>query len=484
MLKRKKFFVCALLFLSLIRPEGALFSIVLLALFRPFSYRTALAFAIPCIVYFIWRWAYYGQLLPNTYYAKRLSTPPVPRGMQGLKILYKILLLKSITFAKESATGIFQRNYKDLREFLDLYMVRPALVALILVSWNDIKKHKYLIVGIGAFACVLALTYLPLNLMMIYAYRFYMPLLVLALVGLGAVVKNSAMAWKTTLAVVFLVLPQINKHVDGLAEEIEYAKGYKGLIENVHTAVGTYLRESIPGDEWLIVHSDAGAIPYYSKLRTVDFGRLNDPYLARRDPDIVRAADYFFERRAGAAVFTSYKKQLDHGPESLQIKRDPRFGEYTLIKKYSCKERRNYLQFLYLRRDLADSLGIEIVDTEYDRPKPNISVEDLWNNATLQLDPHKKIKQLMTILERYPDHEYAPKAMLMLGFTYSEELNNTEQAKRIFTELIAKYPESDVVATARWFIDNADKEPPEFEAIGAPSSSGGLDSTDVQRVRK
>jgi hypothetical protein len=103
----------------------------------------------------------------------------------------------------------------------------------------------------------------------------------------------------------------------------------------------------------LIVYGDAGAIPYYSKLRTVDFGQLNDEYLARRRPDLAARSEYFFSRNAGVAVITSYRKdKLERDKELEHITRDPRFNRFALVKVFESGCNRDYFEFVYFRKDM------------------------------------------------------------------------------------------------------------------------------------
>lgn len=494
--KRERLFLFSLLLLSFTRPEGVVLSVILLILYQPLSYRLVLMYVIPCLIYFIWRWAYYDQFLPNTFYAKRPDGSAVAKNIEGMKVLLNIIRLKTMHFAKQSPPGILQRNYKDFREFVDIYLIRPALVALVLISWDEVKKHKYLIAGILAFACITTITYLPLNLTMNYGHRFYIPLFIFSILAIGGMVKNSKMPLRIILVIIFLVLPQINKNIKELNNEKEYTKSYQALMDNVHSVIGNYIRENIPSDEWLLVHSDAGAIPYYSKLKTVDFGRLNDEYLARNRPNITDAAEYFYAHNAGVVVFTSYRNDMvDHGPEAHHITQDERFEDYSLIKKYSCKERRRYSEFVYIRKDLIASLGINVSENESkrqpdtegtdtaDRERTRRSIEkkpkspeELWEAASLHLDPRKKIRDFEKFLDQYPDHEYAPRVLLMMGFVYSEELKDTARARKLFNELVEKYPGSDVVETAKWMIENMDKPPPDFKQINNPDVRDTLDT--------
>ncbi|MCK4350948.1 MAG: hypothetical protein KAX13_08820, partial [Candidatus Krumholzibacteria bacterium] len=111
-LHRNKLFIFALLLLSFTRPEGVLLSVLLLALYRPASKAAIAAYLAPCIVYFLWRWIYYGQLLPNTFYAKASFVAPVRENIESLRQLF--------------------RNYLRL----------PALLGLIFFSYDHFRRRK------------------------------------------------------------------------------------------------------------------------------------------------------------------------------------------------------------------------------------------------------------------------------------------------------------------------------------------------------
>jgi outer membrane protein assembly factor BamD (BamD/ComL family) len=53
----------------------------------------------------------------------------------------------------------------------------------------------------------------------------------------------------------------------------------------------------------------------------------------------------------------------------------------------------------------------------------------------------------------------------MIGVVYAEEVRDTKRAKQTFDELIRKYPDSEVVGSAQWMIDNVDKPHPSFESF-------------------
>lgn len=93
------------------------------------------------------------------------------------------------------------------------------------------------------------------------------------------------------------------------------------------------------------------------------------------------------------------------------------------------------------------------------------SPEQYWEIAQMESDPYERIQYYREIVEYYPDHEYAPQALFMIGFVYAEELQNKVEARRRLDELLQKYPDSDVVESAKWMIDNMNKPHPAFESF-------------------
>jgi len=156
------------------------------------------------------------------------------------------------------------------------------------------------------------------------------------------------------ILIAILVAYQVAFNLTKLKEEKVFAREEAVMQKEQHTAIGKLLREKIPQEEWLVVYIDAGAIPYFSKLKTVDFGALNDVTLSRGKLSPESRVDYFFNKNPGAAVFTSMSlEKLDYGEEATAIISDSRFKNYTLFKKYpSPTPANNYHEFLYVRKDL------------------------------------------------------------------------------------------------------------------------------------
>ena len=91
--------------------------------------------------------------------------------------------------------------------------------------------------------------------------------------------------------------------------------------------------------------------------------------------------------------------------------------------------------------------------------------EQLWEIAQAEDASYTRILYYRELVNRYPDHRYAPQALFMIGFVYADELQDLTQARRTFEELIRDYPDSEVVDSAEWMIENLYEDHPRFESL-------------------
>ncbi len=365
---RAVFCSLSLLFLSLVRPEGVAFAgfFILAVLYNTYrkerehfweaTFIFLGTYFLPALAYFFWRFNYYGQFLPNTFYAK-------------------------------AGGWAYYSNLVDLARFLRRTFAAPLFLLLILILgdvdalWDKIKRGEIFArwlapLGIAAAAFIVAVLLLlsRTHLIMNYSERFYttfLPILwiVVALgwsIGLTWLWDTRAahpLRAKVVLAVfAALVAYQVAFNIAKLRDEKKFTADEANMQLHQHTAIGKLLREIMPPNEWLVSYIDAGAVPYFSKLKTVDFGILNDVTLSRGKLSEKERVDYFFTKNPGAAVFTSTSfDELSYGKEAAAISQDPRFKQYVLVKKFASPlvPPTDYHEFLYLRKDLARKVVLE-----------------------------------------------------------------------------------------------------------------------------
>lgn len=102
------------------------------------------------------------------------------------------------------------------------------------------------------------------------------------------------------------------------------------------------------------------------------------------------------------------------------------------------------------------------------------SAVDMFREAGEQPGADDRIRAYRRVVELYPENEYAPQALFMVGFVESEEKQDYDRAETAFKELVARYPSSELATSAQWMLDNmrSDKTP-DFELPGDLGPAGG-----------
>ncbi len=91
--------------------------------------------------------------------------------------------------------------------------------------------------------------------------------------------------------------------------------------------------------------------------------------------------------------------------------------------------------------------------------------DQLWEIAQAEDAAYTRILDYRELVNRYPVHKYASQALFMIGFVYAEELQDLTQARRTMDELIKNYPDSDIVESAKWMIDNLNNPHEKLESM-------------------
>ena len=76
--------------------------------------------------------------------------------------------------------------------------------------------------------------------------------------------------------------------------------------------------------------------------------------------------------------------------------------------------------------------------------------------------PEKAIELWEILKVNYPEHEKAPPATFLQGFTYENDLNNYEKAKEVYNEFLQKYPDHGLAINVRSVLKNLGVPPEEL----------------------
>jgi hypothetical protein len=288
------------------------------------------------LVYWIWRTGYYHSLFPNSYHAK------VYEGLLNID------------------------SVDALVKFLGYYCLVPFFMAIALKAMRKphIKRDPSPLnfhFTYGLFVLLCAAAYLHSNLWMNYGSRFFFPFLPITAVLIfqqidhhwAAIQENSRPTGNRRLRIALGIFAAVQVAILGFRHSQVHAflNYYHPIVQEELIPAGKYLAETLPPDAVVISYMDAGAVGWYSRLKVIDFGRLNDRYLAQNKPSTEDAATYFFNQGAKAAVMTSESLEVYHYiPEAKAIVDDPRFDRYHLEKQWGNSADYPYWQFLYLRK--------------------------------------------------------------------------------------------------------------------------------------
>ena len=287
---------------ALTRPEGVLVAgvVAVLALSlqpRP-SGRSLLlwagVFLAMWVPYFVWRWSYYGYPLPNTFYAKvDLHGSAIGRGLAYLN-----------AFARDS-------GYWLVLPMAGVLLLRPGRP--VLIAAGTAAAYVAYVVFIGGDKLSM--------------FRFFVPVIGLLglLVAWGAegwvrrFGSRRALQWAAGLglaaAAVFAARPNFaGTSYESMRWEMKETATWK--------EIGIWFRQNAaPGESLAVV--PAGAMPYFSGLKTVDMLGLNDPVIAHTRVQMGRGEaghekynlEYVLRRAPGLVVVGVY----DATPQPLTL---------------------------------------------------------------------------------------------------------------------------------------------------------------------
>ena len=281
----------------------------------------------------LFRWGYYGDPLPNTYYAKATGSQ-LDRIASGARDVSQFLfenpwrapvaIWVCIGLASFATLRLAQaRDPRTTRWLGGLWLMIAFRLSFDLWSGSDaMGRHRFLA---------------PL----------LVPLAILADEGARSLWKGPGRAVVVGLAVLCLYF-NITGHSNHAWSIGEYRKG----LERAHIELGTWLTEKYPA-ETVISVSDAGAIPFYSGMTTIDMWGLNDRTIAHMPGEYgMKDAmpDYVFGRDPDVIVLWNQVPFLEALPEGrdhrkarvvggsqldVMIAKHPQFGsDYRFAREF------------------------------------------------------------------------------------------------------------------------------------------------------
>jgi peptidyl-prolyl cis-trans isomerase C len=115
-----------------------------------------------------------------------------------------------------------------------------------------------------------------------------------------------------------------------------------------------------------------------------------------------------------------------------------------------------------------DSIAVAVV--------PARTAQDYFKEAQAASTPDQRIQLYRALVARYPKDPVSIQAAFMIGFTYAEDLQKYDEARKEFHQFIATYPQHELAKSAKWMLENMDKPAPDLKdapegVTGAPPDS-------------
>jgi hypothetical protein len=277
--------------------------------------------------YFLWRWSYYGYLLPNTFYVKVGSTwSQVARGAGYLFDTSNAYVLPYVAIAA-GIVGVWARRR------------------------NSSHTHWPLVGLIGGVAALFALYIVVVGGDWMPGARFVVPivpLLVLLIAwGGGGLMRRAGRGLSLVLLATLLAVL-----VGHLPRDSSYNPDTPFWEENywiqANRETGLWLNAHTPPDT-LITTAVAGAIPFYSERPTIDALGLTNEYIAHRP------AETLGQGRAGHEK-TDPDYILKRNPHIITFRGSVMFWDHPLFSRYHLETfhgREGRAVKLFIREDVV-----------------------------------------------------------------------------------------------------------------------------------
>jgi arabinofuranosyltransferase len=308
---------------TLTRPEGLIVMVVMVlaiatGLARKDRARTLLitiaGFAVLYLPYYVWRYAYYGYPLPNTFYAKVGATPA--QVWRGARYFGTFIIGYPLTLLTAAAGAIVGRR-------------------------NELIRSAGLAVGIFAgYIVLVGGDCMP-------AFRFFAPIapLICLLAAEGVVrlsrkpgATNPRAGMTAVLTVVLIgasMFTTFSRH--GLRRSV-----MDDTVVHYGRIVGMKLKAMARPDA-VIATNTGGTVPYYSGLKAIDMLGMNDLHIAHRNVPMGAGragheksdGDYVFARSPDYIQFsTSWGSDRPWFRGDSELWRNPNFLERYVFRVY------------------------------------------------------------------------------------------------------------------------------------------------------
>ncbi|RJP78170.1 MAG: hypothetical protein C4522_13405 [Desulfobacteraceae bacterium] len=287
-------FITVLVCLCLIRPEGVAFSLLILGLRflfsgeeRPFFefFRNTILFSVICLALLIWRYTTFGELLPNTYYAKTGGS----------------LLINA------------QNSVSIIR--LGMQTFGLPMTVLMVIGFFSVMKQKRLLIPMCVLISGMAFVVYTggdVNVPRLRFFVLYVPIMsVFAGFGLERISAWIPFRQLTFAAFVLIAINILLSYRASLPTYLDQT-WKSGSTFNGHITLSKSLQKKVP-EGTTIALWDIGIIPYkLNHCRIIDLTGITDSFISRTEGGHFQrntkpVVDYVFEKTPDLMILNTIK---------------------------------------------------------------------------------------------------------------------------------------------------------------------------------
>lgn len=336
-------FTVALL-LPLTRPEGILFAVAGTWLYLrrrgtlPKHWLSLAGAVLLGVAYFVARWQYFHQLLPNPFYVK----------------------VEHESFF--AFRGHLIENFADFRGFL------LALILILLLARKSVTR-VFTLCALAIIVFLLAPHHMPMNYGDRYVFQISLPVVLLFVITEN--VMEMARVAAVTVAVFLVAL-----------SPSEMISGVKYFTSMVHAHVDIGKRLAPFAGNHTMLAGDVGVIPYYSDWVAYDFAGLatgsiarygvNAASLERMNPDLI----ILYNAKPGAGLLTDHSWAGPEPAASTIVDYIRDSGKYEYAASSHAKD---FYLVEFVRKDTPqfDQIVATLRENEVESERAKLSIKDL-----------------------------------------------------------------------------------------------------------
>jgi hypothetical protein len=312
--------------------------------------RYLLTFAVPCALFLLWRWSYYGDLLPNTYYAKlHGDRNALDKGLRYLRDNFEAMNLGAIAAISAGASLLARGERRRVALLLMLCSVQVAGIAYEGGDW--MPAARLLVPTLPLFALLinaawrgavgfelqqLQMPALPGWVITPELRERYNGKLAAIEEHFGRVLNGALRLLLSTSLAVSIGLGACNTVRDWSGRE---GSGFQAvhMDRGIHFTVARWLNANVH-DGGTLATGEIGVVPYYTKLPVLDLFGLTDVHIARLPGSrhskfdlqyvLQRAPRYVYLLMYPATSGLPRRPQQNHGRLLLQ---SPEFQRHYVV---------------------------------------------------------------------------------------------------------------------------------------------------------